>query len=110
MGQDVLCFQEGRETLLIRALDSPISPPPKGGKQTTPKDFVIVETDGPALPQPITLKKGLTGAKPEKFCDWVLDLLNAQVGDEIVDLFPGTGVMGTVALRRMVFPMLLEAA
>lgn len=27
-------------------------------------------------------------------CDWVLDLLNVWPGDEAVDLFPGTGVMG----------------
>lgn len=67
------------------------APPPKGGKQTTPKDF---------LAAPITLKKGLTGAKPEAFCAWVLDLLNVQPGDEVVDLYPGTGVMGRVAALR----------
>lgn len=63
-------------------------PPLKGGQQTTPKDF---------LAESITLKKGLTGAKPEKFCRWVLQLLNVQSGDEVVDLFPGTGIMGRVA-------------
>lgn len=62
--------------------------PPKNGKQVTPKDFIV---------EPITLKKGLVGAKPEKVCRWILDLLNAQPGDEIVDLFPGTGVMGRIA-------------
>lgn len=46
---------------------------------------------------PITLKRGLTGAKPEAFCRWVLMLLGWKVGDEVVDLFPGTGVMGRVA-------------
>lgn len=66
----------------------PHAPPPKGGAQTTPKDFII---------EPITLKKGLTGAKPEKVCRWVLDLLGFYPGDELVDLFPGTGVMGRVA-------------
>jgi hypothetical protein len=66
-------------------------PPAKGGKQTTPKDHII---------EPITLKKGLTGAKPERFCIWVLDLLNAQPGDTVVDLFPGTGIMGKVATAR----------
>ena len=48
------------------------------------------------LAESITLRKGLTGAKPERFCRWVLSLLNAKAGDEIDDLFPGTGVMGTV--------------
>ncbi len=45
----------------------------------------------------ITMRKGLTGAKPERFCDWVLVMLGWQVGDEVVDWFPGTGVMGRVA-------------
>jgi hypothetical protein len=66
----------------------PHPPPVKNGKQTTPKDFII---------EPITLKKGLVGAKPEKVCRWILDFLNFQPGDELVDLFPGTGVMGRVA-------------
>lgn len=41
----------------------------------------------------ITLKKGLTGAKPKEFCDWVLDLLGYEEGDTLVDLFPGTEIM-----------------
>ena len=41
----------------------------------------------------ITLRKGLAGAKPPKFCDWVFDLLGATDEDEIDDLFPGTGVV-----------------
>lgn len=45
----------------------------------------------------ITLKKGLTGAKPERVCRWILTWLNVQIGDEVADLFPGTGVMGRVA-------------
>lgn len=44
----------------------------------------------------ITLQKGLVGAKPPAFCRWVLDLLGVVPGDEVVDLFPGTGVMGDV--------------
>jgi hypothetical protein len=64
--------------------------PEKNGKQVTPKDFIVC---------PITLKKGLVGAKPEPVCRWILDLLNVLPGDEVVDLFPGTGVMGRVATR-----------
>jgi hypothetical protein len=84
-------------------------PPEKGGKQTTPKDFLLDDTAerapwddtaSPAFAGPITLKKGLTGAKSEKFCEWVLDLLNVLPGDEVVDLYPGTGVMGRVAAAR----------
>ena len=69
----------------------PHPPPPKGGKQTTPKDFIV---------EPITLRKGLTGAKPAKVCDWILDLLGFRPGDECADLFPGTGAMGAAVLRR----------
>ena len=45
------------------------------------------------LSEPITLRKGLTGAKPDRFNRWVLDLLGYVPGDELVDLFPGTGGM-----------------
>jgi hypothetical protein len=67
-------------------------PPEKNGKQTTPKDFIV---------EPITLKKGLVGAKPPKVCAWILDLLNVQAGDTVVDLFPGTGAMTEMAKVRL---------
>lgn len=66
-------------------------PPEKGGKQTTPRDW---------FSHNILLKKGLTGAKPPAFCDWVMDLLNVQAGDKLVDVFPGTGAMTNAALAR----------
>jgi hypothetical protein len=62
--------------------------PPKGGKAITPRDWVSAN---------MTLRKGLPGAKPPEFCRWVLDLLGYQAGDELVDVFPGTGIMGVVA-------------
>lgn len=42
----------------------------------------------------ITLRKGLTGAKPEKVCWWLFELMGLRSGDEIVDLYPGTGIVG----------------
>ena len=66
-------------------------PPAKGGTQTTPKDF---------LAESITLKKGLTGAKPAAFCHWVLDLLGATPADSVLDMFPGTGSMGRAIAHR----------
>ncbi len=42
----------------------------------------------------ITIKRGLTGAKPAAFCWWVFDLMGAEPGDEFADLFPGTGAVG----------------
>lgn len=65
--------------------------PPKGGKAITPKDFVSAN---------ITLRKGLTGAKPPAFNAWVLDLLGYQPGDELDDLFPGTGGMADALAAR----------
>ena len=70
-------------------------PPEKGGKATTPRDWTSCN---------ITLKKGLTGAKPEAVCEWIADLLNVQPGDELVDLYTGTGVMGRVADARTAVP------
>jgi len=76
-----LIYRGGRNT------NPPV--PEKGGKAITPKDFVSAN---------ITLRKGLTGAKPEAFCRWLLDLLGWQVGDTVDDMFPGTGVLGRVLL------------
>lgn len=77
----------------------PHPPPQRNGQQTTPKDFVVTERSL-VLAEPITLQRGLTGAKPEAFCSWVLDLLNVQPGDAVIDLYPGTGVMGRVSDQR----------
>lgn len=45
--------------------------------------------------EPITMRRGLPGAKPPGFSLWVVSLLGADVrqGDTIQDLFPGTGAM-----------------
>jgi len=42
---------------------------------------------------PITLKKGLTGAKPKAFCYWIFGMLGLQPDDELHDLYPGTGIV-----------------
>jgi hypothetical protein len=48
----------------------------------------------------ITLKRGLTGAKPRDFCMWVFDLLGARAGDTMDDLFPGTGAVSAAWAER----------
>ena len=48
----------------------------------------------------VTLKKGLTGAKPPTFADYIFDILNLEPQDEFVDLFPGTGAVGEAWRRR----------
>ncbi|MGG3810915.1 hypothetical protein ABEV34_04600 [Methylorubrum rhodesianum] len=42
---------------------------------------------------PITLKRGLTGAKPEAVCHWAFEMVGARPDDELHDLFPGTGAV-----------------
>jgi hypothetical protein len=61
---------------------------PRDRREATVRDYIAT---------PIALKRGLTGAKPEAFCRWVLDFLGYREGDTVDDLFPGTGVMGRVA-------------
>jgi len=53
--------------------------------QVTVRDWVAVN---------ITLRKGLVGAKPEGFCEWLFQVLNVSESDELVDLYPGTGIVG----------------
>lgn len=42
---------------------------------------------------PITMKRGLTGAKPEAVCHWAFEIAAARPDDELHDLFPGTGAV-----------------
>lgn len=65
---------------------------PKGGRGIpSVRDFVIAN---------ITMRKGLPGAKPDGFNDWLLRLLGYEIGDVFDDLFPGTGGM-ELALQRL---------
>lgn len=41
----------------------------------------------------ITLRRGLTGAKPEAVCHWAFEMVGARPDDDLVDLFPGTGAV-----------------
>jgi hypothetical protein len=45
------------------------------------------------IKEPITLRRGLTGAKPEAVCHWAFELVGAELGDALTDLFPGTGAV-----------------
>lgn len=71
----------------------------RGGRLSS-KDGAPVTRDH--LAECITLIKGLTGAKPERFCIWVLAMLGFMPGDEVVDLFPGTGVMGRISNKSAI--------
>jgi hypothetical protein len=67
-----------------------------GGRRITRKQPTVRDWHSAS----ITLKKGLSGAKPPSFCHWVLDALNFTPGDSLDDLFPGTGVMGECVRQR----------
>jgi hypothetical protein len=45
------------------------------------------------IQESITLKRGLTGAKPEAVCHWAFELLGARPDDDLDDMFPGTGAV-----------------
>jgi len=50
----------------------------------------------------VAMKKGLKGAKPDKFNNWILDILGYQEGDILDDLFPGTNSMaGAITSRTL---------
>lgn len=53
-------------------------------EQDTVRDWVAVG---------ITLKRGLTGVKPDEFCNWIFSVLNIHPGDEFVDVFHGSGAV-----------------
>jgi hypothetical protein len=57
----------------------------RGRNEDTVRDWVAA---------PITLQRGVHGAKPDAFCFWLFSLLGMQTGDELADLFPGSGAVG----------------
>lgn len=58
-----------------------------GGRQRQPgvRDWLAA--------QPARRWGSLPGRKPLAFCAWLFDCLGMQPGDELVDLFPGTGAV-----------------
>lgn len=53
-------------------------------QQPTVRDYCAV---------PITLKRGIAGAKPRGFCYWLFEVLNLWPDDELIDIFPGSGAV-----------------
>lgn len=50
----------------------------------------------------------LPGRKPIAFCRWLFDLMGMLPGDDIVDLFPGSGVVGRSWEEISSYPSRLE--
>lgn len=67
------------EPVFIKAARKPVV-----SKRQVMRDFIA---------EPMTLRRGLTGAKPEKVCHWAFELVGARPDDELCDLFPGTGAV-----------------
>lgn len=67
------------EPVIVRAPMLPCGP----GILTT-RDYVVAS---------ITLRRGTCGAKPEEFCRWLFTVLGLRPGDELDDLFPGSGAV-----------------
>jgi len=61
----------------------------RGGRKRTRQQPTVRDW----VSENITLKKGLTGAKPPKFAQWVFSVLNLTRRDSLVDLFPGTNAI-----------------
>lgn len=57
---------------------------PRTRQQPTVRDWVSAN---------ITLRRGLTGAKPEIFAFWLFEVLNIRPGDTLDDIFPGSGAI-----------------
>jgi hypothetical protein len=61
---------------------------PVVSKRLVMRDWINTDTQ-----QSITLKRGLTGAKPEAVCHWAFELMAAHPDDELCDLYPGSGAV-----------------
>ena len=45
------------------------------------------------IAEPITMKRGLTGAKPDAVCHWLFEVMGCEPDDDLHDLYPGTGAV-----------------
>lgn len=46
-----------------------------------------------AVRESITMKKGLTGVKPDNVCHWLFGAMGLRPCDDLADLFPGSGAV-----------------
>ena len=53
-------------------------------EQDTVRDWVAAN---------ITLRRGMVGVKPDDFSFWLFEVLNLRPGDQLDDIFPGTGAI-----------------
>jgi hypothetical protein len=82
-------------------LVKPVRKPEVTGR-TVMRDFIS---------EPITMKRGLSGAKPEAVCccRWAFEVAGAHPDDDMADLFPGSGAV-TCAWETWRSQITMEAA
>lgn len=56
------------------------------------RDWVMANPDGFTFRQ--IEEDAVIGRKPERFCFWLFDALGGRGGDELVDLYSGSGAVG----------------
>jgi len=70
-------------------------------------DYVVTAQEPTGQPRYRMVKgdfrsgKTFVGRKPQAFCRWMLDLLGAQPGDTVDDLFPGSGAVSAAIAERL---------
>lgn len=67
------------EPVIIKAIRKPVV-----SKRCVLRDWIA---------EPITMRRGLAGAKPSNVVEWVLELAGVNPCDDVADLFPGTGAV-----------------
>ncbi len=45
------------------------------------------------IAESVTLRRGLVGVKPDRFCYWLFEFAGLKPSDQFVDLFPGSGAV-----------------
>lgn len=66
----------------------------RGNKRAQPTMFVLDWVDCLVAQFHDNPGRIVPGAKPRKFCYWLFDLLGLAPGDELTDLYPGSGSVG----------------
>ena len=74
------------EPVIIKPARTPIVP-----SKEVSRDWI--EQPDEVVRQNITMKKGLTGVKPERVCHWIFQVMGLRPGDDLVDMFPGSGAV-----------------
>jgi hypothetical protein len=76
------------EPVIIKPARKPVV-----SKRLVMRDWIETVETQDDIKWSITLKRGLTGAKPEAVCHWAFELLGARPEDDLHDLFPGSGAV-----------------